>query len=411
MIDRPYLLAMTLPCYEDAAGTRSLQELWHKDLVEHLAQIRHLTLAAPVEHGGTPDKTLPIDHSSLPGELTFVDLPPCRSTAETVRHLPTIAGRLWRAVGRASIVHGNAGGWPLSFGWLAIPMAKLRGKFTLTNVESGSWRLGFQRPWRLKPFLEACAYEGMGRLIVNLSDVAFFTHAGYRESMLLPWRRARGHVVSASWIKPANILDQGPAEAHAGAKAGGPERPLRVVFAATYKPSKGWRVLLDAARILEQRGVAVQLDLYGQGPDQPEVARRAEAIGGSVAARICPPLDYGPPFFDMLLDHDLMVVPSLSDEQPRVIYDCFARALPVIATATAGNAQCVTDGQTGRLVPVGDAAALADAIEWAARNRPRLAAMGVAALDVARSLTHDQMHARRAAIVAEAYRAKRGQPA
>ena len=37
--------------------------------------------------------------------------------------------------------------------------------------------------------------------------------------------------------------------------------------------------------------------------------------------------------------------------------------------------------------------------------------MGIDSLEVARGLTHDQMHARRAAIVEAAYRAKRGQPA
>lgn len=411
MIDRPYLLAMTLPTYVDEAGNRTAHELWQKDLIEHLMQIRHLTLVAPAEYGGTPDRTLPIDTASFPGELTFVDLPPCRSTAETIRHLPAIARQIWRAVGRVDIVHGNAGGWPLSFGWLAIPMARFRGKFTLTNVESGGWRLGFRRPWRLKPLLEACVYEGMGRLIVNLADVATFTHAGYRASMMLPWRRGRGHVVSASWINESNILDRPRAATIAASKAAEAGRPLRIVFAATLKGSKGWRVLLEAARLLRTRGVAVRLDIYGQGPDRAEVERQAAALGGSVAARLCATLDYGPPFFDMLLEHDLMVVPTLSDEQPRVIYDCYARALPVIASDTAGNAECVTEGATGHLVPVGDAPALANAIERAAADRPRLAAMGIAALDVARALTHDQMHARRAAIVAEAYRAKRGEPA
>ena len=410
MIDRPYLLVMTLPCYVAPDGTRSLHELWHQDLVGHLANIDHLILAAPVVHGGTPDRTLPIDHSKLPGRLSFVDLPACNSTRQTVRNLPTIAARLWRAVGQAEIVHGNAGGWPLSFGWLAIPMAKLRGKFALTNVESGSWRLGFNRPRRLKPFVEACLYEGMGRLIVNLADIATFTHDGYRVSMMLPWRRRRGYIFSASWIKEADILDQPSAEARAVAKVADPDRPLKVVFAATLKEPKGWRVLLAAAQLLQGRNVAVHLDIYGQGPDRAEVEKQVAAIGGSVTARMCATVEYGAPFFEMLLDHDLMVVPTLSDEQPRVIYDCCARALPVIATATAGNAECVTDGVNGRLVPVGDAPALADAIEWAASHRAQLAEMGIKALGVAHALTHDQMHANRAAIVAAAYARKTGRP-
>ena len=409
MINRPYLLVMTLPCYIDAEGNRSVHELWHKDLVEHLRQIQDLTLVAPLEHHGTGDKTLRIDHATFPGKLSFVDLPPCLSTGQTLRHLPTIAARIWRAIGRADIVHGNAGGWPLSFGWLAIPMAKLRRKFTLTNVESGSWRLGFQRPYRWKTLLEACVYEGLGRLIVNLSDVATFTHAGYRESMLARSRRAHGHVICASWINRANILDRSRAEAIWEAKALDPDRPLRVVFAATLKTSKGVAVLLEAARILDRRGVRVACDIYGDGNLRPDCVAAAATLRHSVTLRMCATLDYGDPFFTMLQSHDLMLVPSLSDEQPRVIYDSFAQALPVIGTNTAGNSECVTDGVNGRLVPVGDPTALADAIEWAAGNRSQLAAMGIKALDVANSLTHDQMHARRAAIVAAAFQAKADQ--
>ena len=406
MIDRPYLLVMTLPCYIDADGNRRVHELWHKDLIEQLQQMRNLILAAPLEHQGTGDKTLLIDQADFPGKLTFVDLPPCGSTRQTLLALPTIARQLWRAVGQAEVVHGNAGGWPISFSWLAIPMAKLRRKFTLTNVESGSWRLGFQRPRRLKSFVEACLFEGLGRLIINLSDLATFTHAGYRDSMLIQARQWRGHIFSASWIKPANILSQAQAEATWQTKSADPTRPLRVVFAATLKTSKGVATLIEAAKILTARAIAVELDVYGAGGLRPDCEAAAQALQGSVQLRLRATLDYGEPFFDMLTHHDLMLVPSLSDEQPRVIYDCFARALPVIASDTAGNAECVTDNLNGRLVPVGDATALADAIEWATHNRPRLAAMGIKALDVANGLTHDQMHARRARIIHDAVERK-----
>jgi len=408
MIDRPYLLVMTLPCYVDDQGNRSVNELWHKDLVEHVRHIRHLTLIAPAEPDGSHDKPVRIDHDSFPGTLAFIDLPPCKSTLQTLWHLPKITARIWKAVGQAEVVHANTGGWPISFGWLAIPMAKLRRKFTLTVVESGSWRLGFGRPFRLKSFIEACAFEGLGRMIVNLSDIVTFTHAGYKQTMLSRSRQSHGVVLSASWINRANILDPAQAEAIWEAKADA-TRPLKVVFAATLKPSKGVATLLEAAKILESRGVPIQLDVYGEGGLRKDCVAASEALRGSVTLRMRAMLDYGDPFFTMLQGHDVMLVPSLSDEQPRVIYDSFAQALPVIASNTAGNAECVTDAVNGRLVPVGDAKALADAVEWASHNRDHLRTMGIKALDVANALTHDQMHARRAAIIEAALKQKYGQ--
>ena len=401
MIEQRYLLVMTLPCFMGADGQRRVLELWHKDLVAHLVEIRHLTLIAPLEHCDPPGPSMVLDPTGFPGELSFVDLPPCASLRQTVKALPTIAARIWRAVGRAQIVHANAGGWPISFGWLAIPMAKLRGKFTVAVVESGSWRLGFKPPFRIRDFVEACLFEGMGRVLVNLADVAAFTHQGYRDSMLSRWRRSHGHIISASWIDRASVLapDRAAALGRAKIHAAG---PLRVVFAGTLKVPKGVMILLEAARILTERGVPVRLDIYGEGGLRADCVQAADRLTGSVTIRLCDPIAYGEPFFAMLETHEVMLVPSLSDEQPRVIYDCFARALPVIASATAGNAQCVTDGVTGRLVPTGDATALANMIEWAAGHRETLVALGIKALDVANALTHDQMHANRAAIIAAA---------
>ena len=405
MINQPYLLVMTLPTYVDAQGHRRTDELWQKDLVEHLVHFNDMTLFAPVEHTPPPPNSLPVDPATLPGKLTLDDLPSCASMRLTLKHLPGIAVRLWRAIGRAEIVHANAGGWPISFGWLAIPMAKLRGKFTVSVVESGSWRLGFQRPFRLRDFVEACLFESFGRVIVNLADVAVFTHAGYLESMLSQRRRAHGHVISASWINQANILTHQQATTSWQTRTS-TAGPLRVVFAATLKTSKGIFTLIEAVKLLDQRRVSVQIDVYGEGGLEPEIARTAATLHNGAVLNLRGTLGYGDPFFQMLERYEVMLVPSLSDEQPRVIFDSFARALPVIASATAGNAQCVTDGVNGHLVAVGDAQALANAIEHATQNRSELAEMGIKALEVARGLTHDQMHTRRAAIIEAAFAAK-----
>jgi hypothetical protein len=52
-----------------------------------------------------------------------------------------------------------------------------------------------------------------------------------------------------------------------------------------------------------------------------------------------------------------------------------------------------------KFVPAGDACALADAIAWASDHREQLRDLGIMGLDLARALTHDQMHYRRAELV------------
>jgi glycosyltransferase involved in cell wall biosynthesis len=61
---------------------------------------------------------------------------------------------------------------------------------------------------------------------------------------------------------------------------------------------------------------------------------------------------------------DCFVLASTRTEGvPQSLLQAFAAGVPVVASAIGGIPEVVTDGQTGILVPPGDAAALARAIE------------------------------------------------
>jgi glycosyltransferase involved in cell wall biosynthesis len=60
---------------------------------------------------------------------------------------------------------------------------------------------------------------------------------------------------------------------------------------------------------------------------------------------------------------DVVVVPSLWEGLPYVVLEAMAMRKPVIATGIPGNAEVVFHGETGYIVPPGDAKAMADAIE------------------------------------------------
>ena len=158
-------------------------------------------------------------------------------------------------------------------------------------------------------------------------------------------------------------------------------------------------VLLEALKILDRRGIPVDVRMYGRGRLHDECVTVARQLNRGVKLTMGGLLDYGEAFFEMLRDHDLLVAPSISDEQPRIIYDCFSQALPVIASDTPGLRQCFSDMPNKKFVPAGDACALADAIAWASDHREQLRDLGIMGLDSARALTHDQMHYRRAELV------------
>jgi glycosyltransferase involved in cell wall biosynthesis len=97
----------------------------------------------------------------------------------------------------------------------------------------------------------------------------------------------------------------------------------------------------------------------------------------------------------MLRNYHAVVIPSITDEQPRIVFDCYSQAIPVIASDTHGLRSCVANGVTGRLVQPGDTEALAGVIASVRTDIAGLERMGLAALEVARKHTHRRMHEER----------------
>jgi glycosyltransferase involved in cell wall biosynthesis len=61
---------------------------------------------------------------------------------------------------------------------------------------------------------------------------------------------------------------------------------------------------------------------------------------------------------------DLVVLPSYQEGQSRVLAEALLCGCGIVAYDVGGIPSICIDGQTGKLVPVGDKQALADAIVW-----------------------------------------------
>jgi glycosyltransferase involved in cell wall biosynthesis len=126
---------------------------------------------------------------------------------------------------------------------------------------------------------------------------------------------------------------------------------------------KGQGVLIEALALMQRRDVVVVLagDTQGREGYRAELERLAEARG--VAARLrmpgdCPDIPAG------LMLADAVVSASTDPEAfGRVVIEGQAMGRPVVATAHGGAAETVTEGETGWLVPPGDAGALASRLD------------------------------------------------
>ena len=392
-IVQPYLLALfSVPFHVGNDGRRYLDPLWAKDLIEHTRYIESLTLAAPVRHGPLPPNAVAMDDMAALRTIHRVELPAIDSHVGALRQLPRLWRILWAESGKAQLIHSGVAGWPLPEAWLLTPIAWLRRRVHYINVESAFWRLTPGEPATRRRRLLAWVKERLNRWCVGSADLSTFTQEGYRSS-LLHRHRERGHVFEASWIDADNILP--PSQLDSTLRARAAEVPLRMVFAGRLTNAKGVRLMMDAVLPLVRTGHAIELDIYGDGPlaqecatllGDPSLARRVR-LRGSVP--------YDAAFFETLRGFHLLIVPTLSDEQPRIVFDAYSQGLPVLASDTAGMRQCVEDGITGAFFTSGDVDALRDAIVHAAAHRTEWARMASACVELARASTHQEMHRKR----------------
>jgi glycosyltransferase involved in cell wall biosynthesis len=135
---------------------------------------------------------------------------------------------------------------------------------------------------------------------------------------------------------------------------------------------KGHATLIDAAGRL---GRDVPLRLVFCGTGSQEAALRAEAAARGVGVGF---LGFRDDVAACLAAADVAVLPSLQEGLGVAALEAMAAGRPVVATRVGGLAEVVVDGETGRLVPAADPAALADALRTLAHDPAARARMGAA---------------------------------
>ena len=109
----------------------------------------------------------------------------------------------------------------------------------------------------------------------------------------------------------------------------------------------------------------------GDGDLAPSCAREAARLG--IAGRIVF-AGHRTDVPDVLGALDVFCISSLYEGTPLALFEAMAAGKAIVSTAVDGCREVLEDGDTGLLVPPGDAAALAAALERADVRRRRCAA-------------------------------------
>lgn len=170
---------------------------------------------------------------------------------------------------------------------------------------------------------------------------------------------------------------------------GVPDRSFVVGCVARLVPVKGIEDAITATAQLVDRTPPVHLVLVGDGPQRAACQKLAGQLGLQERVHF---LGLRRDVPDLLPLFDLLVLPSRNEGMGRVLVEAQAAGVPVVATRVGGVPDLVSEGETGRLVPPGDPAALAAAIRSLAGDRATVARMRNAArARVAESLSAEAM--------------------
>lgn len=126
------------------------------------------------------------------------------------------------------------------------------------------------------------------------------------------------------------------------------------------EPAKGVDVLIEAIGILAARGRLIRTRIGSSGSEEQKLRQRVRSLGLTNLVEFTGWVSDRAKFLDSL---DIYVLPSRAEEWGIGIVEANVARLPVIATACLGPKRIVKDGETGVLVPIGDPAAMADAIQ------------------------------------------------
>lgn len=170
------------------------------------------------------------------------------------------------------------------------------------------------------------------------------------------------------------------------------DQPLRILYLSNLIESKGYGDVLDAVRLLHQRGLQIEAHFCGaflkasdSAPDYDPKAAEAKFVTQIRTYGLEEMVTYhgvvkGEEKAELLRAAHIFVLPSyyVNEGQPVSIVEALANGLVIIATAYRGIVDLVKEGENGFFVPPRDPATIAERLEQLYHDPQLCARMGEA---------------------------------
>ena len=250
--------------------------------------------------------------------------------------------------------------WPVPHGWFG---ALVRASSERTAVVSSFYSVEIRwierrLRWAL-PLLRWSIESADAVTAISNATAAAVARYTSREVPVIPFSAA---------------ISDGPPAGDAAAEARSPERagPVRLLFVGRLVERKGVHILIRALARVRER-VEATLTVIGDGPQAARLEAEARRVGVDPFVHFAGRVDEDA-LREAYRTSDLFILPAVVDGKGDteglgvVLLEALEFRLPLVASDVGGIPDIVRHGDTGLLVPPGDAGALADAIAGVIRD-------------------------------------------
>jgi glycosyltransferase involved in cell wall biosynthesis len=367
-----YVIVTPMPFALTPDQRYAVDELWGWYLAAELATFNNVCVFAPLSATFEPNEFPYIFPRDQP--IIFCALPYFANRPQFLTKFPKTLYVLCKNIRREDLVH-SVGSVRLPVGITANILCLLRGHrqrifvldedyvtniaLTIQSENDGLKKAAFVM---IRPL-----YEFIIRFCIATAPLTFVVGAA-----LCKRYEKYGNVreIRASWVRENDII--APIQIEGKLKDGLERERFKILFAGRLIYIKGPLIAIKAIKVLKERGVPVVLDIYGQGALLKELQDFVTLNDLSDVVTFKGVLHYAS-FYPILRQYDAIVVPNISGEQPRIIFDAMANGVAVVGSKIDSFTDIISNGVNGLVCTAGDPESFAFAIESLFKNRELLA--------------------------------------
>ncbi len=166
-----------------------------------------------------------------------------------------------------------------------------------------------------------------------------------------------------------------------------------ILFVGSLVPGKGVHVALESFTSIADEFRVTELVIIGTSDDHTYVETLRKSIRPDLEERIrflgqLPQSQVA----QHMAEASVLVIPSLSEGLGRVIFEAMACQTPVIGSRVGGIPDMIQEGETGFLIPPGDASALARRLKWILKCPEKATEIGSSARKFAREFFSEEQY-------------------